>query len=596
MDVTNRHYPERVYAGVLGKLAGVYFGRPVEGWSHEDIVGRFGTITTFVSDQLGRPVVVPDDDVSGTFTFVRALEDNGFDPDLLPAQIGETWLNYIIEQRAILWWGGRGHSTEHTAYLNLKSGISAPESGSIARNGQVTAEQIGAQIFIDSWGLIAPGDPERAANLARCAVSVSHDGAAIHAGQVVAAMVAQAFVDSDPNTLLDVATAQIPSDSLIASVIAQMREWCAKDDDWLVTRQRIADAYPHHLFPGGVHVVPNHAVIMLGLLHGDGDLRRSLAIATTAGWDTDCNAGNVGCILATAQGLSVFDDAPDLRLLINDRLFLPTADCGRAITDAVIETRALVRTARALKGERPWAPKEGARFHFDLPGATQGFTIDSGAATLANARVSDGSARRVLRIELRDAGPVHVSTPTFLRPEETANLGYGMLACSTLYAGQELRARGRLVDGVRGTARFVIRSYDQDDAPVVATGPVQPLEPGESVELRWVCAPVTDGPVADVGLEVDADSGSVAEIDFVTWDGPPDVEIRPAPGTGKMWTAAWVNGVDQLQERGTGSWTLSQNRGTGLFIHGSREWTDYRAEATVQTKFATRFGVAARVQ
>jgi len=26
-------YLERVYAGVLGKLIGVYFGRPFEGWS-----------------------------------------------------------------------------------------------------------------------------------------------------------------------------------------------------------------------------------------------------------------------------------------------------------------------------------------------------------------------------------------------------------------------------------------------------------------------------------------------------------------------------------------------------------------------------------
>ena len=30
-------YPERVYAGVLGKLIGVYLGRPFEGWSYERI-------------------------------------------------------------------------------------------------------------------------------------------------------------------------------------------------------------------------------------------------------------------------------------------------------------------------------------------------------------------------------------------------------------------------------------------------------------------------------------------------------------------------------------------------------------------------------
>jgi hypothetical protein len=51
-----------------------------------------------------------------------------------------------------------GNSTEHTAYLRLKKGVQAPESGSIALNGKVVAEQIGAQIFIDGWAMVAPGE------------------------------------------------------------------------------------------------------------------------------------------------------------------------------------------------------------------------------------------------------------------------------------------------------------------------------------------------------------------------------------------------------------------------------------------------------
>ncbi len=73
-----------------------------------------------------------DDDISGTFTFLRALTENGNDPDLTPAQIGDWWRNTIIENRTILWWGGIGLSTEHTAFLRLKAGMKAPASGSIA--------------------------------------------------------------------------------------------------------------------------------------------------------------------------------------------------------------------------------------------------------------------------------------------------------------------------------------------------------------------------------------------------------------------------------------------------------------------------------
>jgi ADP-ribosylglycohydrolase len=144
-------YLERVYAGVLGKIIGVYLGRPFEGWTYDRIMRELGPIEYCVHEQLGAPLVVTDDDVSGTFTFVRALDKHGVIEDLSSDEIGKTWLNSVIEQRSLFWWGGRGHSPEHTAWLNLSRGVPAPQSGSIAVNGQTVAEQIGAQIFIGGW-------------------------------------------------------------------------------------------------------------------------------------------------------------------------------------------------------------------------------------------------------------------------------------------------------------------------------------------------------------------------------------------------------------------------------------------------------------
>ena len=172
MQIPN-DYLERVYAGVLGKLVGVYLGRPFEGWTYQKIMKELGPIEYYVHDRLNQPLVVTDDDVAGTFTFIRALEDYGISPDLTAEDIGKAWLNYIVEERSILWWGGNGNSTEHTAWLNLKKGVPAPASGSIATNGSTVAEQIGAQIFIDGWGMVSPGDPEMAADLAKKAGSVS---------------------------------------------------------------------------------------------------------------------------------------------------------------------------------------------------------------------------------------------------------------------------------------------------------------------------------------------------------------------------------------------------------------------------------------
>lgn len=199
-------YLERTYAGVLGKIIGVYLGRPFEQWSHERIMAELGEITYYVHERMGMPLVVTDDDISGTFTFVRALPDYGNPRDLTAEQIGQTWLNYIVENRTILWWGGMGNSTEHTAYLRLKEGHRAPASGSARLNTRTVAEQIGAQIFVDSWAMVAPGDPDLAARLAQRAASVSHDGEAIYAAQVVAVMESLAYVEGDLSKLIDAAS------------------------------------------------------------------------------------------------------------------------------------------------------------------------------------------------------------------------------------------------------------------------------------------------------------------------------------------------------------------------------------------------------
>ena len=94
------------------------------------------------------------------------------------------------------------------------------------------AEQIGSQIFIDGWGMIAPGDPELAADLARRAACVSHDGEAIYGAQVVAALIAGAFVEADIEALIDAATALIPADSITCRMIEQARGWHAHEPDW----------------------------------------------------------------------------------------------------------------------------------------------------------------------------------------------------------------------------------------------------------------------------------------------------------------------------------------------------------------------------
>ena len=175
------------------------------------------------------------------------------------------------------------------------------------------------------------------ADLARRAGNVSHDGEAIYGAQVLAAMESQAFDQLDINTLIDTSVALIPTDSVIARMIADIREWHTEEPGWRKTREKIAVNYGYDKSGGNCHMVPNHGLIIHALLHGDDDFQRSLMIANTAGWDTDCDYGNVGGLLGIKNGLAGIDAGPDFRSPVADRMYLPTADGGRTITDAVTE-------------------------------------------------------------------------------------------------------------------------------------------------------------------------------------------------------------------------------------------------------------------
>ncbi|MCZ7646316.1 MAG: ADP-ribosylglycohydrolase family protein [Planctomycetota bacterium] len=602
-------YLERVYAGVLGKLIGVYLGRPFEGWGYRQILERLGPIRYYVHERLEKPLVVTDDDISGTFTFVRALEDFGCRADLSAAEIGRTWLNYIVEDRAILWWGGMGASTEHTAFARLKKGIAAPRSGSMELNGQVVAEQIGAQIFIDGWALVCPGDPERAAALAERAARVSHDGEAVHGAVALAAMEAQAFVEPDMDKLFDLARRFVPADCVIRRLTDEIRDWARADRDWEKTFARIEAAYGYDKFGGGCHMVPNHAVIVLALAYAPDDFQQALLIANTAGWDTDCNSGNVGCLLGIKLGLKGLDAGPDWRQPVADRLFLPTADGGRCVTDAARETCELAKTAHALYGEPFAAPKGGARFHFELPGSVQGFAFEESPecrciGAVWNAAGHGAAGRRRLALGYNGLAPgraARAATPTFIAPDAAKMPGYGLLASPTLYPGQTLRAavEADAHNAQPVNAGLYVRYYGEQDRPAYARGEPRALAPGARAELEWLVPDLGGRPIFDVGLELASTerAGGVVYLDRLDWSGPPRVVFGHSGEKETFWQRAWVNAAERAGFGGPARpYRILQAEGTGLLIQGTREWAGYRVEALTVPHLAADAGLAACVQ
>ncbi len=592
-------YAARVYAGVLGKIIGVYLGRPFEQWPYERIESTFGDVNYYVHDKIGVPLVVTDDDISGTFTFIRALEDNGSSAELTAEQIGWNWLNYIIENRTILWWGGMGYAAEHTAFLRLKAGIPAPQSGSIELNGWQIAEEIGSQIFIEGWAFVAPGNPQLAAELARKAASVSHDREAIYGAQVIAVMTAQAFVEGDLDRLLDLALTFIPSDSEIARCIVDVRTWHAAESDWRVTRLKIVEKYGYERYGTNCPIVSNHAIVILGLLYGEDNFSKSLQITCNAAYDTDCNAANVGAILGVKNGLAGIDaqnSGQDWRGPVADRLYLPTAEGGSCFSDALTVSTQLVNQGRILAGLQPEFPKKGARYHFSQPGSMQGFESEDDALELSNELSPWQEGERALLVRARSAVDVADVTTLTFKPG-AASEGYGLIGNPSVFGGQTLRAEvcAAPTSPADIHVSLLLLRYNAQDELCAESGPIVSLQPGQSAPLEWRVPDFDGQPIARVGLQLhDAVKGASFFVDALTWDGEPDTHFRQPAEGGAIWKRAWVDAVDARILWDKDFDVIVQNRGRGLISTGTSGWKNYRADARFKLRVAQGGGLAVR--
>ncbi|HEX5499325.1 MAG TPA: ADP-ribosylglycohydrolase family protein, partial [Thermomicrobiales bacterium] len=348
--------------------------------------------------------------------------------------------------------------------------------------------------------------------------------------------------------------------------------------EWRKTRDLIAGSYGYDKFGGACHMVPNHALVVHALLHGGGDFSRSLTIVNSCGWDTDCNSGNVGCILGIRNGLAAIDRSPvDWRGPIADRLYLATADGGRAISDAVRETYEVVNIGRALQRMPPLAPNGGARFHFEAPGSMQGFHAEGDGGRIQNVERQGGA--RNLALRYAGGNPVRAITPTFIPEEAIAMPGYTLLASPTLYPGQEVQAAVGAAPGNSEPvdARLLVRVYGPENRLTTVEGPSVSLAPGELQMLTWTVPGTFGAPIAEVGVEAApaGDASGTLYLDYLTWSGTADTVFTRQADGGAMWKRAWVDGVDQV-DQWEGRWPqpyrIVQNEGTGLISQGTADW------------------------
>jgi ADP-ribosylglycohydrolase len=589
----DERYRERVYAGILGKLIGVYLGRPVEGWPYQEILGRFGQIDHYVNDELDIPLIVADDDISGTLAFARAVEDNNA-PALTASQVGDTWLNYIVEDRTILWWGGYGRSTEHTAYLNLKRGLNAPASGSIETNGRTLAEQIGAQIFSDAFALMSPADPALAVHLTRIAASVSHDGAALECAGFFAAMRSAAFIEPDLGQLIQIGADHV-TDPRLHALIDDVLDNVTVANDWREVRDWVDSRYGYAYYPGPCHSLSNTAMSLAALVNAADDFRHSIMVAASVGFDTDSNAGTVGCLNGVRLGLAAFANADDLRAPVADRAIVVSSDGGETVTDAARETDRIVASAHALRGATQPAMVR-PRFDFHLPGSVHGFTLcpyrsNPEGAAVANLNTKAGV--NALTVTAPSAGTVTVSTCTFLDPREAMS-NFSTLASPTLYPSQTVRAR------VSASSTCEVRMYlIFNEESLTIESDITRVGTGEQ-EIQWQIPDTGNDLPFRLGFSVTATKATRLLIHEVDWTGAPAHFHQGGILLSSIWDtkpaglAPWVSSARNFEADFASTYSVSHPDELGVVTTGTRDWIDYAVASDLTLSLHDAAGLVAR--
>ena len=293
-----------VYGAWLGRAAGCALGKPVEGWPKARIdkyLKEAGALPLdnylpYIKKQMPR-IHIPssrdnieymdrDDDMDFTILGLLALEHAG--ADISARSIANMWISKMPFAKV--------YTAERAAYRNFTQSIWPPKS---AAHRNPFREYIGAQIRADIFGYVAPGLPERAAQLAFTDASISHKKNGIYGEMFVAAMIAAAFITDKAEEIIAAGLGEIPANCRLAGAVRDTLCWCQQESDWEVVWGKIYNHYGHY---HTVHTINNAALVVMGVYYGCKDFELGIVSSVRAGWDTDCNGATVGSILGIVFG------------------------------------------------------------------------------------------------------------------------------------------------------------------------------------------------------------------------------------------------------------------------------------------------------
>ena len=270
---------DKIYACWVGKNIGGTMGTPFEGRQTLNDIQGFTT---------EKGVVLPNDDLDLQLVWLRAMDEVG--PDAINSKIlGEYWTSFV----------GPCWNEYGVGKSNMRAGILPPMSGEVYN--EEWKHSNGAWIRTEIWACTHPGCPEKAIRGAFEDASVDHGyGEGTCAAIFVAAMQSAAFIFQDLRTLINIGLSKIPENSRVARSVKIVLDSFDKGIDWKKTRELLIDDSKDL---GWFQAPMNVGFVILGMLYGGCDFKKSMIIAIDCGDDTDCTGATVGATLGIMYGL-----------------------------------------------------------------------------------------------------------------------------------------------------------------------------------------------------------------------------------------------------------------------------------------------------
>ncbi|MGQ9454985.1 MAG: ADP-ribosylglycohydrolase family protein [Armatimonadota bacterium] len=189
-----------------------------------------------------------------------------------------------------------------------------------------------------------------------------------------------AFFERDVRRVVNAALGCVPMQSRLARCISDVILWYSQfPDDWTRTWTLVERKYQNDVDcqpgkPANIDAVVNSAYVAIALLHGDGDMERTMEIATRCGQDSDCNAASACGVLGCSLGLSKIPEKYKSYLSkLEGHCFAHTAYTYQSVIEACVELacRAITDAGGRIVDENG-KKYEIIPFHEPLPPITYG--------------------------------------------------------------------------------------------------------------------------------------------------------------------------------------------------------------------------------